>query len=152
LISDGEDHEGELDEILNRMVTENVTVHTAGIGSFSGTPIPIVDDRNEITGYRKNKAGEIVTTRLYIETMQEISAATGGRFVHLNSASAGLDDIYNDILGMEQKEFKRHEFTNFKEQYHWFAWLALILLVLETMISDLHTTARNWQGEYVRND
>ena len=152
IISDGEDHEGELDEILDRTRLENVTVHTAGIGSFSGTPIPIVDDRGEITGYRKNKQGEIVTTRLYIETLQTISAETGGRFVHLNTASAGLDEIYTDILGMEQKDFNRHEFTNFKEQYHWFAWIALILLVLDLFITDLHGTARNWQGEYVNDD
>ncbi len=151
LISDGEDHEGQLDEVLERAKAENVIIHTAGIGSFSGTPIPIFDDQRKLTGYRKTRTGEVVTTRLYTETLQTISVETGGRFVHLNTASASLDEIYNDILGMEQKEFSRHEFTNFKEQYHWFVFLALLFLVLELLITDLHGTDRNWQGDYIRD-
>lgn len=151
VISDGEDHEGNLDEVLKRAREQNVIIHTAGIGSFSGTPIPLYDDRGKLTGYRKTKSGEIVTTRLYTETLQTISLETNGRFVHLNTATAGLEEIYNDILGMEQKEFSRHEFTNFKEQFHWFAWIALIFLVLDLLISDLHGTQRNWQGDYIRD-
>ncbi len=151
VISDGEDHEGNLEDVLKRAREENVIIHTAGVGSFSGTPIPIYDDRGQIKGYRKTKSGEVVTTRLYTETLQSISMETGGRFVHLNTAAASLDDIYSDILGMEQKEFSRHEFTNFKEQYHLFAWLAFILLILDLMITDLHGTERNWQGDYIRD-
>lgn len=150
IISDGEDHEGNLESVLEKARNENVIIHTAGIGSFSGTPIPIYDDRRTIKGYRKTNSGEVVTTRLYIETLQTMSAETGGRFVHLNTAAAGLDEIYNEILGMDQKEFSRHEFTNFKEQYHWFAWLALIFLVLDLLITDLHGTERNWEGNYIR--
>ena len=149
IIADGEDHEGNLSEVLTKAREENIVIHTAGIGSFSGTPIPIVDDRGDLKGYRKTRTGETVTTRLYAETMQMISEETNGRFVHLNTSSASLDDIYNDILGMEQKEFSRHEFTNYKEQYHWFVWLALILLILDLAITDLHGTERNWQGDYV---
>jgi len=149
IISDGEDHEGNLEEVLERAKSENVVIHTAGIGSFSGTPIPIIDDIGVLQGYRKTSTGETVTTRLYAETLQMISEETDGRFIHLNSSSASLDDIYNDILGMEKKEFSRHEFTNYKEQYSWFVWLALILLVIELLLSDLHGTDRNWEGDYI---
>lgn len=151
VISDGEDHEGNLEQVLKRAKEENVVIHTAGIGSFSGTPIPVIDDRGKLKGYRKTSTGEIVTTRLYTETLQTISIETEGRFVHLNTASASLDEIYNDILGMEQKEFSRHKFSNFKEQFHWFAWLALLLLVLDLLVTDLHGTDRNWQGDYIRD-
>ncbi len=151
VISDGEDHEGNLEEVLQRAREENVIIHTAGIGSFSGTPIPMYDDRGSIKGYRKTNTGEVVTTRLYVETLQSISVETGGRFVHLNTATASLDDIYADILGMEQKEFSRHEFTNFKEQFAWFAWLALIFLMLDLLITDLHGVKRNWEGDYIHD-
>lgn len=150
VISDGEDHEGNLDVVLEKARKENVIIHTAGIGSFSGTPIPLYDDRGVVKGYRKTATGEVVTTRLYTETLQTISSTTEGRFVHLNTASAGLEDIYNDILGMDQKEFSRHEFTNFKEQFHWFAWIALLFLMLDLLITDLHGTERNWEGDYIR--
>ncbi len=150
IISDGEDHEGNVDDVLQRAKEENVVIHTAGIGSFSGTPIPLFDDRGKLKGYRKTSTGEIVTTRLYVGTLQTISMETDGRFVHLNTASASLDEIYTDILGMDQKEFSRHEFTNYKEQFHWFVWLALLLLVLDLLVSDLHSIDRNWEGDYVQ--
>jgi len=149
LISDGEDHEGKLDEVLQEATTQNVIIHTAGIGSLSGTPIPVLDDRGEIKGYRKTKTGEIVTTRLNTTTLEMISHRTGGQFVHLVDARTSLDPIYQKILGMDQKEFTRHEFTHFREQYQWFALVGLIMLLAELLLSDLQPRARNWEGNLI---
>ncbi len=152
LISDGEDHEGNLDEILQEAAANNVIIHTAGVGSLSGTPIPILDKQGNIKGYRKTREGEIVTTRLSTRTLEKISSSTGGRFVHLNSAASTLDDIYSDILGMEQKEFSRHEFTNFREQFHWFILAALLIFVAEFLLSDLQPRARDWEGRIIERE
>lgn len=149
LISDGEDHEGQLAGILAEAAQRNVIIHTAGIGSLSGTPIPVLDENDRIKGYRRTADGEVVTTRLDTKILEEISSTTSGRFVHLNNAAATLDEIYNDILGMEQKEYSRHEFTNFSEQYHWFVIVALLLFALELMISDLQPRARSWEGRVI---
>lgn len=152
LISDGEDHEGNLDRVLELARKENVTIHTAGIGTLHGTPIPVRDAKGKITGYKKTPDGEVVTTKLSTGTLEEIANATGGRFIHLNATGNGLENLYEEILGMDKKEFATHEFTNFKEQYHWFAWLGVICFILEFMISDLQKRARSWGGELVRDE
>jgi len=145
LISDGEDHEGNLENVLEQAQAANVVIHTAGVGGFAGTPIPILDERGEVTGYRKTKTGDVVTTRLTTKSLEAISLATDGRFVHLASAGSSLDEIYSDILGMEQKEFTRHEFTNFKEQYAWFAVIALVLLLIDFILSDKQPVDRRME-------
>lgn len=152
LISDGEDHEGKIDQVLKTAESENVTIYTAGIGTLSGTPIPIVGKDGSITGYRKTADGEVVTTKLATATLEEIAQSSGGRFVHLNASGNGLDDIYQEILGMDQKEFASHEFTNFKEQFQWFAWIGLLCFALEFVLSDLQKRARGWGGELIHED
>lgn len=152
LISDGEDHEGKIDQVLKTAESENVTIYTAGIGTLSGTPIPVLDRDGNVSGYKKTADGEVVTTKLATATLEEIARNTGGRFVHLNASGNGLDDIYQEILGMDQKEFASHEFTNFKEQFHWFAWAGLICFILDFFLSDLQKRARNWGGELMHAD
>lgn len=152
LISDGEDHQGNLDRVLDLAQKENVTIYTAGIGTLHGTPIPIRDEKGNITGYKKTPDGEVVTTKLATATLEEIARTTGGRFIHLNATGNGLEDLYQEILGMDKKEFATHEFTNFKEQYHWFAWFGLACFILEFLLSDLQKRARGWGGELVRDE
>ncbi|MCF7800384.1 MAG: VWA domain-containing protein [Candidatus Marinimicrobia bacterium] len=152
LISDGEDHQGNLDRVLDLAQKENVTIYTAGIGTLHGTPIPMRDAKGNITGYKKTPDGEVVTTKLATATLEEIARATGGRFIHLNATGNGLENLYQEILGMDKKEFASHEFTNFKEQYHWFAWFGLVCFILEFLLSDLQKRARGWGGELVHDE
>ncbi len=149
LISDGEDHEGKLDQVIKQAQTEAVTIYTAGVGTLSGTPIPVLDGRGNVESYKKTPEGEIVTTKLSTATLEDIAKDTGGRFVHLNAAGNGLEDIYKEILGMDKKEFSTHEFTNFKEQYYWFAWIGLIFFIIDFLLPDLQKRARKWGGELV---
>ncbi len=149
LISDGEDHEGELDQALQEARAAGVVIHTAGVGTLSATPIPILNDERQVVGYKKDKRGEVVTTRLNTETLEKIAAASDGRFVHLNATASGLESIYDDILKMDKQTFKKQVFVNYKEQYAWFAWPAWLLLVLDIFIGERNTRARTWEGEDV---
>ena len=45
LVTDGEDHEGELDPQLQRAVASGVRIHTVGLGSAEGVPIPDIHVR-----------------------------------------------------------------------------------------------------------
>ena len=43
VVTDGEDHEGEIEGALERALDEGVQIHTVGIGSLDGVPIPEFD-------------------------------------------------------------------------------------------------------------
>ena len=72
LISDGEDHEGDIDSILNELEAQNVKLFALGIGTPEGGPIPDVENSPSAdlknAGYKK-KNGEIVWTKLVEEDL-----------------------------------------------------------------------------------
>ena len=57
---------------------QGVTIYTVGIGSSSGVPIPIKDKHGNIS-YKKDRQGNIVSTR-----MDELTLQTSGGFWHAN--------------------------------------------------------------------
>ena len=77
LVTDGEDHEGEIDSALERAVQEGIRVHTVGIGSLEGVPIPEVDDDGMRTGFKRDEEGNVVTTRLDEATLRRVAEGHG---------------------------------------------------------------------------
>ncbi|MBL7109233.1 MAG: VWA domain-containing protein, partial [Candidatus Marinimicrobia bacterium] len=45
LITDGEDHEGRAIELAKEAKKKNIVIHSVGVGTPSGGPIPILDDK-----------------------------------------------------------------------------------------------------------
>ena len=82
LISDGEDLEGEITEGVDALKEGNVKVLAVGIGSETGEPIPLLNKRNELVGYKKDETGATVMTRLDRAGLERIAEATGGQFFY----------------------------------------------------------------------
>ncbi len=145
VISDGEDHEGKIDDVISRANELGVIIFTIGTGSYTGAPIPVISKDGKIT-YKKNKTGKVVTTAIQENTMKKIASATGGTYYNLNKDNNSFTKMYNKIRGMEQKEFKTHEFSDYENRYQVFLVIGIILLLLEFFIND-----RNKKQEDVEN-
>lgn len=94
LFSDGEETAGEsLDTALERAIREGVQVHTVGIGTPGGGPIPLSRDaaldgasplsfRSDLRrAYLRGPDGEVVVTRLEEAALRRIAGETGGIYV-----------------------------------------------------------------------
>ena len=57
IITDGENHEDDATEIAEQAAEKGVFVHTIGMGSIDGGPIPIKNRYDQLQGYRKDKQG-----------------------------------------------------------------------------------------------
>ncbi|MBA7697880.1 hypothetical protein ES703_106552 [subsurface metagenome] len=57
LLTDGEDHSKNLMAAVNEAKKEGIRIYTVGIGSSEGEPIPIRDEKGNISGYKKDKKG-----------------------------------------------------------------------------------------------
>ena len=80
VVTDGEDHEGEIEGALERALDEGVQIHTVGIGSLEGVPIPEFTASGERSGFIRDDDGAVVTTRLDESTLERVAQATGGRY------------------------------------------------------------------------
>lgn len=136
LITDGENHEGDPFEAAEEASREGIIIHTIGIGSPQGAPIPEYDRYGNRTGYKKDRQGRVVTTRLDIETLETIAQKTGGRFFFSGPGGTDLSEIFDEISQMEKKELASREFTQFEDRFQIFLFLAMALLVIEAVMSE----------------
>ena len=113
IISDGEDHENEAAmEAAAEAAKKGVKIYTIGMGLPDGAPIPLYNQYGQMTGYKKDKNGNTVVTRLDEDMLRRIAEAGGGLYVRANNSNVGLEKIYNDISKLDKTEIETQVFTD----------------------------------------
>jgi Ca-activated chloride channel family protein len=139
LISDGEDHEGNIEDIAEQAAREGIRIVTIGVGTEKGGPIP--EKRNGIiTSYKKDNSGETVITRLGESTLQEIASAANGRYISGRVTSEVVDEVTEILQNMDKKEFESQQIAEYKSQFQWFLALGLFFLLLDVMLLERQTS------------
>lgn len=139
VITDGESHEDDGKTAASAAASEDVSVHTIGMGSEKGGPIPIYKNGAQVD-FRKDNAGNTVVTKLNETMLKEIAAEGNGSYVRANNANAGLNIIMEQIDKMEKKEFGSKSFKDYEDRFQIFLIIALILIVIEYFISNRRST------------
>ena len=134
IITDGENHEDDATEIAEQAAEKGVFVHTIGMGSIDGGPIPIKNRYDQLQGYRKDKQGNTVITKLNESMLQDIAQSGGGSYIRANNTQSGLDALFKEINKMEKKEIGSKIFTDYKDRFQIFIGFALLLLVIDLFI------------------
>jgi Ca-activated chloride channel family protein len=117
LVSDGEDLEGDVDDAIRRAKEAGVVVHTVGVGTERGQPVPDFDREGKRTGFKKDEAGSVVVSRLHAETLEAIARGTGGTYTALSPTNASLASVASAIEGMERKTLAREWSYRKRERY-----------------------------------
>jgi Ca-activated chloride channel family protein len=133
LITDGEDHSGRAIEVANRMAAEGVRVFAIGIGSEQGAPIPAAGG-----GFRRDRSGAIILSRLDEPTLQQIALATDGRYVRSVTGDLDLEQIYVDGIkaSLEEREIEAHRRQRWEDRFQWLLGLALLGLMIDGLLAD----------------
>jgi len=139
VITDGENHEDDAKEAATDALSKDVTVHTIGMGSEKGGPIPVYKNGAQID-FRKDNQGNTVVTKLNETMLKEIAAAGNGSYVRANNANGGLNIIMEEIDKMEKKEFGSKSFKDYEDRFQIFLIIALILIIIEYFISNRRTS------------
>ncbi len=129
LVSDGENLEGEVDAAVAKAKEAGVIVHTVGVGTEAGQPVPEFDKEGRQTGYKRDDSGAPVVSRLNTATLQAIAEGTGGQMFRLTSADTGLGALASAIEGMERKTLAREWSYRRRERYQGPLAAGLLLLV-----------------------
>jgi Ca-activated chloride channel family protein len=138
VITDGENHEDDAVEAAKKAAAKGVVVHTIGMGSPGGAPIPVYHNGIR-SGFLQDENGTTVITKLDPDMLQKIAEAGKGRFVQATSNDDGLSIIMKEVNSMEKKEFGTKMFTDYEDQFQYFIGAALLLLIIEFMVSEKKT-------------
>lgn len=107
LLSDGEDNSSELDAAIDEVRQEGIRVHTIGVGSLEGAPIPIGFEQGRRV-YLEDDKGRRIITRLDERTLRWIADKTGGKF-HRSVSGFELQRTFSEVV------LKEREITGFKK-------------------------------------
>ena len=146
IISDGEDHEN--DAAMNaarEAAKKGIRIYTIGMGLPEGAPIPEYNQYGRMQGYKKDKHGNTIVTRLDEDMLRRIADAGGGMYVRANNSNVGLEKIYDDISKMDKTEIETQVFTDYEDRFQWFVGAAIILLLLQVFVS---SGKKAWESKF----
>jgi len=135
-ITDGEDHEGDVMESVNKAVGIGIKIYTIGLGSTGGVPIPVYNNRGSMTGFKKDNAGNTVLTKLDEPTLKDIASDGRGEYFRGNNYEDYLDKIYKDLSELKKTEFGVKKVTDYEDRFYYFLIPAILLLIIELFISE----------------
>jgi len=135
IITDGEDHEGNILKIVEEAAGKGIQTYTIGLGSPSGVPIPIYNASGVQVGYKKDRRGNVVLTKLDENTLQEIANIGNGKYYRGTNSEDELDLIYSDLGKLEATEFGATRITEYEDRFYYFLIPGLLLLLAEFFVS-----------------
>ena len=146
VISDGEDHEnGDAVKAAQEAAKLGVKIYTIGMGLEDGAPIPLYNQYGKRTGYKKDREGNIVITKLDDNMLRQIAEIGDGIYRRASNSNVGLDEIIDEINKAEKTEIDSKIFTDYEDQFQWFLGAAIILLIMEILIS---SGKKEWESKF----
>lgn len=136
VITDGEDHEGDLESVIKDAIDKGVQIYTIGLGSPAGVPIPLYNASGAQIGYKKDINGQVVLTKLDEATLQKIAELGNGKYYRGSNTEDELDKIYNDLAKIEGTEYGATRITDYEDRFYYFLFPAVLLLLMEFFISN----------------
>ncbi|MCB9210370.1 MAG: VWA domain-containing protein [Ignavibacteriales bacterium] len=136
VITDGEDHEGDLDSVIEEVNNVGVKIYAIGLGSPQGTPIPLYNSAGKQIGYKKDRNGNVVLTKLDETTLEEITSKGNGKYYRGTSTDDELEMIYDDLASLEGSEFGATKITEYEDRYYYFLIPAILILLFEVFVKE----------------
>lgn len=136
LLTDGENHEGDTLEAAQTAADQGVIIYTIGFGSPDGEPIPQYDDLGNPLGYKQDREGNTVMTRLDELSLQQIANATNGLYFRARPDGREVDFLASEISKLQTAEMESRFETRGIERFQWFLAVAVAALVIFELIPD----------------
>lgn len=89
LITDGEDFEGDFAKLGEFAAANGVQIYIIGIGTKDGGPIPVGK------GFKRDRDGKMVVTRLNEDKLVDLAKKTGGIYVQARGSDDDIGTIYD---------------------------------------------------------
>ncbi|MCK6520034.1 VWA domain-containing protein [Myxococcota bacterium] len=132
VISDGESHGEALDPVGAALKAAGVRVYALGVGTPEGAPIPEPNG-----GFKLDRAGQMVMSRLDESALNQLAAATGGATIRSVASASDTAQIVGELrasLQRQSEESRRKRVWN--ERFQWPLAAGLGLMVLSALLGD----------------
>ena len=133
LVTDGEDHEGQVIDLASKASDRGMIIHTVGVGTGSGSLIPIVD-QNGKREYKRDNTGQLVTSIINENLLNKIASAGKGTYVRFDNKPANFRSIMSAIDSMEKRTLKSHIYSEYEDRFQSFAIISMGLMIMGMLL------------------
>jgi len=142
MLSDGEHFEGDLDAAIKAAQEANARIYAIGVGTSEGQPIPLRSESGHVSGYKKDRNGQVVITKLNEPLLRRLGDETGGLFFPVTTGGREVAWIYKHMQNIEKQEFKQKIVTEREDHYQLFLGIAILLFIFELCINEVRKNVR----------
>ena len=131
LLSDGEGHGGDVDRAIKAAKAAGIRVYTVGMGTPGGAPIPLRGKGGTLAGYKKDRRGEVVITRLVPDDLARLAVESGGAYFQATPGDTEMEEVVAQMAGLARGERSARLTVHHQERYLVLVLPALLLLLLD---------------------
>ena len=89
-----------------------------------------------MSGYKKDRQGKIITTRLGEQLLESIALTLGGRYYRGTATEVEVEEIAQALTGMDSHEYGAVLRARYEDRFQWPLLLALLALGAEMLLGD----------------
>ena len=127
ILSDGEEHDGELNSIIAEAEQAGIYIIAVGVGTEDGGFVPSSDFPN---GQLIDSSGRAVISRLQTKVMRKLAEETKGRFAIAGSGADIPALVKSVVMGLDAFQAPGRERRISIEFYQWILLPAIIFLIV----------------------
>jgi Ca-activated chloride channel family protein len=125
-----------LEDVVSEAVDNGIKLYSIGLGSPSGSPIPVFDNAGNRVGFKKDRQGNTVISKLDEQTLQKIARLGNGNYYRGFQNDNELEKIYKDLSGLKESEFGTTKITEYEDRFYYFLIPAILILFIEFFITN----------------
>ena len=144
VMTDGEDPDTNPIEAALSAVDEGAVIYTIGFGSPDGAPIPEFNSIGQLSGYKRDRNGSIVTSRLNELALQDIASTGNGNYYRATPSGEEMGNLVGELKKLQSAELSTRTETQAVERYQIFLAIGLLAFLFGELIPDrLRGSAKN---------
>lgn len=134
-ISDGEDHEGNIEETIELVKEKNIKIFTIGVGEKGAYPIPVKDEYDQLI-YKTDQDDRVILTSFDATQLEFIAKKTEGKYIPLKAINKTVIDLQSNINKLDKRVNDQTYTYEKKQQFQWFLSISILCLFIYTLTSD----------------
>ncbi|MCM0605122.1 MAG: VWA domain-containing protein [Xanthomonadaceae bacterium] len=133
LISDGEDLEESAligGDVIKKLGVRFIAL---GVGTEKGGPIPLRDEKGNLSGYKKDGSTP-VTSHFKPDALKKLVSHVEGQYYDVTPSESEVDEIISEIGAMSRGEFQERKTITYIDRFQIPLAIAILFLVIELFI------------------